>query len=58
MVAGTGTPGFSGDGHAAVHAELDEPFGVGVDAAGNLLIAGRHYPAGPVAPGDNVARNI
>jgi hypothetical protein len=39
-VAGNGTPGFSGDGHAAARAELDEPFGVGTDAAGNLLIAG------------------
>jgi hypothetical protein len=44
-VAGNGTPGFSGDGRAAVRAELgkpfgvDEPFGVGVDAAGDLLIA-------------------
>jgi hypothetical protein len=26
-VAGNGTPGFSGDGRAAVRAELDEPFG-------------------------------
>jgi hypothetical protein len=38
-VAGNGTPGFSGDSHAAALAELDEPFGVGADAAGNLLIA-------------------
>jgi len=39
-VAGTGTPGFSGDGHAATGAELDEPAGVGLDRAGNLLVAG------------------
>src|SRR5262249_48565381 len=39
-VAGNGTPGFSGDGRAATQAELDEPFGVGADAAGNLLVAG------------------
>jgi hypothetical protein len=38
-VAGTGTPGFSGDGHAAIGAELDEPVGVGLDRAGNLLVA-------------------
>ena len=38
-VAGNGTPGFSGDGHAATAAEIDEPFGVGVGAGGNLLIA-------------------
>jgi hypothetical protein len=38
-VAGNGTPGFAGDGGAAIRAELDEPVGVGTDAAGNLLIA-------------------
>jgi hypothetical protein len=38
-VAGTGTPGISGDGHAATGAELDEPVGVGLDRAGNLLVA-------------------
>lgn len=38
-VAGTGQPGFSGDGSAAVFAELSSPIGVGVDANGNLYIA-------------------
>ena len=38
-VAGIGTPGFSGDGGPGTHAELDQPFGVGVDVAGNLLVA-------------------
>jgi hypothetical protein len=37
-VAGNGIPGFSGDGGPGTHAELDQPFGVGVDAAGGLLI--------------------
>jgi sugar lactone lactonase YvrE len=38
-VAGTGTPGFSGDGGPAVDAELDLPWDVAVDISGNLYIA-------------------
>ena len=38
-IAGTGTPGFGGDGGAAGGAQLDTPTAVAVDASGNLFIA-------------------
>jgi hypothetical protein len=38
-VAGTGTPGFSGDGGPAASAELDLPHGVAFTSSGTLLIA-------------------
>ncbi len=38
-VAGTGTPGFDGDGGPATSALLDQPGDVAVDGSGNLLIA-------------------
>jgi len=38
-VAGTGTPGYAGDGAAAASAELSSPFGVFVDSAENIFIA-------------------
>jgi hypothetical protein len=37
-VAGNGTAGYSGDGGAATGAELNFPFGVAVDSAGNIYI--------------------
>ena len=40
-IAGTGTPGFSGDGGLATSATLNEPAGVAVDAVGNVYIADR-----------------
>jgi len=38
-VAGTGQPGYSGDGGQAVNARLDNPSGLAVNAAGDLFIA-------------------
>jgi hypothetical protein len=38
-IAGTGRAGFCGDGGPATKAEINDPFGVAVDAAGNVLIS-------------------
>lgn len=38
-IAGNGTNGYSGDGGAAINAELYFPLGLAVDASGNLFIA-------------------
>jgi sugar lactone lactonase YvrE len=38
-VAGTGAPGYTGDGGAATAAQLNSPWGVAVDSAGNLYIS-------------------
>ena len=38
-IAGTGFPGFAGDGAQATGARLQKPTGIALDAAGNLYIA-------------------
>jgi sugar lactone lactonase YvrE len=40
-IAGTGVPGFSGDGGLAVNANLNLPEGIALDAIGNIYIADR-----------------
>jgi hypothetical protein len=39
LLAGTGVPGYLGDSGPAVGAQLIEPMGVAVDAAGDVLVA-------------------
>ena len=57
-VAGTGKPGFSGDGGPAQKAQLNLPNGLAVDRTGNLYIADfRNYRVREVTP-DGKIRTI
>lgn len=38
-IAGTGVAGFSGDGKSALNAQLNFPYGLALDSAGNLYVA-------------------
>jgi len=38
-IAGTGVAGFSGDGKSAVNAQLNFPYGLALDSAGNVYVA-------------------
>lgn len=49
VVAGNGTPGYSGDNGLATAAQLFNPWGVAVDSAGTLYIADSY---------DNVVRKV
>jgi sugar lactone lactonase YvrE len=53
--AGTGQPGFSGDGGLATSARLYAPEGVAVDGQGNVYIADRNnYRVRKVSPGGTI----
>ncbi len=66
--AGNGYPGFSGDGGPATQAAINSPFGIRMDASGNLFIAdlgnGRIRKVNPagvistIAGGLNSPRNL
>ena len=40
-ICGTGAKGFSGDGGLAVHAQLNQPYGVAIDRSGRVFFADR-----------------
>jgi uncharacterized protein (TIGR03437 family) len=56
--AGTGRPGFSGDGGPALDAELSAPLGIAVDSANNLYIAdGENHRIRKVSGAPAIANN-
>ena len=66
LVAGTGAPGFSGDGHLAINAQLSSPSALAVDTSGNVYIADgvriREVSGGTIATiaggGTNTGENV
>jgi hypothetical protein len=58
-VVGDGTAGFAGDGGPATSAEIDNPQGVAVDAAGDLWIVDRdNRRIREVAPGGTISSPV
>lgn len=53
--AGNGTEGFGGDGSPATSAELNNPYGVAVDANGNVYIANLIGSIRKVAPNGTIS---
>src|SRR5215471_11033227 len=49
-IAGTGTPGYSGDGGLATSAQLQNPAGIALDRDGNLYVADRPYRIRKITP--------
>lgn len=58
VLAGTGVPGFSGDGGAASSAQLNSPSGVAVDGQGSLYISDTGNNRIRVIGADGVIRTI
>lgn len=58
-IVGTGSPGFSGDGGAAIEARVSIPAGVVFDSAGNLYFADRgNSRVRKVSAGTNIVTTI
>ncbi len=45
LIAGTGEPGYAGDGGPAVAAVINQPYGLAIDANGDLYFSQRFDPA-------------